>query len=173
MNLIIKAAKIATEAHEGQRRKYTNTPYIYHPARVAGRIAIHPIADEITVSAGYVHDVVEDCKQYDLKFIAEELGSGVADLVEQLTNPSKNYPNLPRHKQKEMDRDHLKGVTTSAKVIKMIDRYDNLNEMPSAPDYFIYLYARESRLLIEAIADADEELAKEVLRLCDGLSPFC
>jgi hypothetical protein len=40
MNLILKAAAFARQAHDGQRRKYNARPYIHHPARVAGRVAI-------------------------------------------------------------------------------------------------------------------------------------
>jgi (p)ppGpp synthase/HD superfamily hydrolase len=39
MNLILKAAAFARQAHDGQRRKYNDRPYIQHPARVAGRVA--------------------------------------------------------------------------------------------------------------------------------------
>ena len=37
-----KARKFAEEAHAGQRRRYTNDPYIVHPAAVVGLVRSVP-----------------------------------------------------------------------------------------------------------------------------------
>jgi (p)ppGpp synthase/HD superfamily hydrolase len=52
--LLAKAIKIATEAHEGQTDRY-GAPYIFHPLRVMQRL-ITPAEK----TAGILHDVVED-----------------------------------------------------------------------------------------------------------------
>jgi (p)ppGpp synthase/HD superfamily hydrolase len=52
--LLAKAVKIATEAHEGQKDRY-GAPYILHPLRVMQRL-ITPAEK----TAGILHDVVED-----------------------------------------------------------------------------------------------------------------
>ena len=60
MNRIILAAQFARQAHKSQKRKHNGTPFIAHPARVAGRVATLEGATEDLVVAAYLHDVVED-----------------------------------------------------------------------------------------------------------------
>ena len=60
LNPILRAAQFARQAHEGQRRKCNDRPYIEHPARVAARVTILPGATEAMVVAAWLHDVVED-----------------------------------------------------------------------------------------------------------------
>jgi (p)ppGpp synthase/HD superfamily hydrolase len=161
MNLILKAAAFARRAHAQQRRKYNERPYINHPARVAGRAAAHPRASETLVTAAFLHDVVEDTP-HSLSDISAEFGNEVARLVQELTNPSKEM-NAPRRDRKRFDRDHLAKVSVEAKIIKMLDRIDNLQEMTDAPASFRQTYCEESRLLAEVVGDADPDLKAELL----------
>lgn len=161
MNLILRAAAFARRAHEGQRRKYTARPYIEHPARVAGRVAAHPRATEAMVAAAFLHDVVEDTP-HTLDEIEAEFGPVVSRLVGELTNPSKGSK-APRKARKQADLVHLATVSREAKIIKLLDRIDNLRDMMDAPDGFRHLYCAESRRLVAVIMDADLELADELL----------
>ena len=61
-NIIKKAKEIAFKAHNGQRRKTENTPYISHPLAVAKILEKNGFSDEV-VAAGLVHDVIEDSNQ--------------------------------------------------------------------------------------------------------------
>jgi guanosine-3',5'-bis(diphosphate) 3'-pyrophosphohydrolase len=130
MNLILKAAAFARQAHAEQRRKYNDRPYIQHPARVAGRVAARSQATEVMVAAAFLHDVVEDTP-HTLDEILTEFGPDVARLVAELTNPSKGLKS-PRRERKQIDRDHLAVVSVEAKIIKLLDRIDNLQEMVDA-----------------------------------------
>lgn len=161
MNLILRAAAFARLAHEGQRRKYTARPYIEHPARVAGRVAAHPRATAAMVAAAFLHDVVEDTP-HTLGEIEAEFGNEVAWLVAELTNPSKTSV-LPRNAKKQMDCDHLATVSREAKIIKLLDRIDNLRDMMDASVGFLRLYCAESRRLAAVIGDADLDLEAELL----------
>lgn len=58
--LVDKAIVFATEKHSGQVRKFTGIPYILHPLEVASIIATMT-DDENTISAGFLHDTIEDC----------------------------------------------------------------------------------------------------------------
>jgi (p)ppGpp synthase/HD superfamily hydrolase len=160
MNPILKAAQFAREAHGDQRRKYTGRPYIEHPARVAARVAIHPAGTETMVIAAWLHDVLEDT-DIGLEVIANRFGEEVAQLVEELTNPSKGSPAL-RAERKAQDREHLARVSRPAKIIKLLDRIDNLRDMEGAPQKFLSLYLEESRLLAASIGNADAELVREL-----------
>lgn len=153
MNLIIAAAQFADAAHKGQKRKYTELPYIEHPGRVAARITRFPDATEEWIGAAWCHDVVEDCN-VSLDDMRRVFGHGyMVTLVEYLTNPSKNYPNLSRADRKKMDREHLARASFGAQCIKLADRTDNLREMTGATIPFKRLYCEESRLLVEAIVN--------------------
>ena len=162
MNLILKAAKFAAEKHINQRRKYTGDPYIYHPARVAARVAIHEIATENLVAASFMHDLIEDCNvTYEkIKYLFNE---EIANTVNWLTNISKDII-ISRAARKLIDRDRLSVAPIPIKIIKMIDRIDNLNELPDCD--FASIYREESTLLFDALRDADEFLYMEGIKTC-------
>jgi (p)ppGpp synthase/HD superfamily hydrolase len=156
------AEQFATVCHIGQLRKWTREPYINHPRRVASRVATLPGATEPMICAAWLHDVCEDC-DVNSQVILDRFGLATADLVVQLTAPSKAYSHLPRSDRKEIDREYLAKVPPAAKRIKAIDRIDNLRDMKAAPADFQRLYANESRLLLEVLRDGIEpELASEL-----------
>jgi len=172
MSLILKAARLARKAHGGQTRKHNGLPYDAHVSRVAGRVATHDIACEESVAAAFLHDVKEDTSYtFDdiLTELHDERAEDVLDLVRELTNPSKGS-RLSRTERKCMDRDHLSNVSYEAKVIKLIDRCDNLMEILSNwtrltidEKNFVQLYVEESILLAKVIGHADERLEEELM----------
>lgn len=153
---------MARDAHEGQTRKYTGRPYIEHPARVAARVAIVQGASPEMVAAAFLHDVLEDT---DVSLEEIELFSPeAAELVVWLTNPSKGS-HLPRAERKRMDREHIVSAPWEARVIKLLDRIDNLREMEGAPTGFARLYGQESLLLAEALEGTDPILEAELIEI--------
>lgn len=150
MSIILKAAALAVRAHEGQKRKYNGFPYITHPARVAGRVGILPGATEEMVAAAYLHDVLEDTT-VTREEIEAATNAQVGFYVDCMTNKSKGT-GLPRAERKAMDRRHLSEVPDEVKLIKAIDRMDNLMEMREAPVDFKRLYAEESLLLCDVLS---------------------
>lgn len=161
--MILRAAALAKKSHGEQKRKYTGRPYVEHPGRVAMQLCLlgEPVE---SVCAGWLHDVLEDtdCSKDE---ILEATNARVLQLVEELTNPSKQYPTLRREDRKKMDREHLMKVSFEAKIIKMVDRIDNLREMGDAPADFRRLYAGESVKLANAIGDVHPELRGELILL--------
>jgi len=168
-NIILLAADFARRAHEGQVRKYTGAPYISHPARVAGRAAVHRLATVDMVVAAYLHDVLEDTEIKDWEL--EIFSPRVQELVKELTNPSKDSAE-PRAIRKQQDRDHLAIISDQGKVLKLLDRIDNVADMTACPDKkFVALYLLESKLLAEAIGEVDSELKQELLSLIESMKP--
>lgn len=166
MSVIIKAAEIAKDCHAGQLRKYTGRPYIEHPLRVAGHTTLVPGVNEDVIAAAWLHDVVEDC-DISAEDLAKNISFPVMALVSELTNPSKAFPKLRRAARKEMDREHLARVSRWAKIIKLIDRIDNVRDMNGAEADFKRLYARESIALLNVLLDPADEV---IFRLCERLS---
>ena len=106
---------------------------------------------EHVVAALYLHDVLEDCEDYYVAELHRIMPPQVVSLVAEVTNPSKAHPELRRHQRKAMDREHLKHVTYHAKVIKFIDRIDNIRDMVDADKGFLEKYAEETMLLKDAL----------------------
>lgn len=159
--LVAQATAFATKAHEGQERDYGGGPYIQHPKRVQAMVSELPGATEEMVIAGVLHDVVEDT-DVRLEEIRELFGAKVAMLVGWLTNPDK-LPGENRAAYKARTFARLSLAPAEAKRIKLCDRIDNLRDtQPRSPkeQNFGALYAKESRLLLEAVFDADHGLAK-------------
>ena len=57
----LKAVDYAVEAHEGQRRKRSEVPYIYHPLNLACHAFAMGIKNDEIIAACLLHDVIEDC----------------------------------------------------------------------------------------------------------------
>lgn len=165
MNLILKAAALAVRAHEGQKRKYNGRPYVTHPARVAGRVGLLPDVTEEMVAAAYLHDVLEDTT-ITREEIERETSPQVGFYVDWMTNKSKGIA-LPRAERKAMDRKRLAEAPPQVKLIKTLDRIDNLTEMAGAKDDFKKVYAQESLLLAEALGAGP--LTDELMALANEL----
>ena len=170
LNPVITSAQVAHIAHLGQKRKYTGKPYITHPARVAARAMVyyvepsmlsHHRAEDI-FAAAWCHDVVEDTSYTFNDLLNRGLSTAAVDLCRELTNPSKGS-NAPRSVRKQIDRDYLKDISHDGKILKLLDRLDNVVDMVYAPIDFLELYVRETELLVDVLISTDEKLAKEVL----------
>jgi (p)ppGpp synthase/HD superfamily hydrolase len=151
---IARATIFATKAHQCQVRKYSGRPYIYHPMRVAHSAVMLEAPDHV-VAAAWLHDVVEDCG-ITIDEVEKSFGPDVAMLVLELTNPSKGS-DLPRSERKAMDRAHIAKASYWAKVLKLLDRLDNVQEMTGCGDKFMGVYAAESRLLSDAILASEPD----------------
>lgn len=173
MSLIIRAAQFAAHAHAGQTRKYNGAPYVTHPGRVAARAAVRPDATEELVAAAFLHDVLEDTPTGSGE-LRDLFGDKVAALVLELTAPSelvykgREAEKPPRAVRKKADREHYAKASKEAKILKMLDRIDNLGEI-DPKEKFARTYAAESVHLAEAIGDADRALKEELLKLAAKL----
>jgi (p)ppGpp synthase/HD superfamily hydrolase len=175
VNSIIKAAAIAARLHKDQKRDNSGKPYVTHLIRVAGRVATLKGVTENDVAGAYLHDVLEDqCDTPEkrdavIQEIIRECGMPVMEIVVALTNPSKGSQ-LPRHERKQMDRNHLADCSRNIKIIKLVDRIDNLNEMledlligRETRYRFLITYCNESQALVnEALYGVDMDLEMEL-----------
>lgn len=79
MELVTEALIFAAKAHDGMRRKLSNSPYILHPMEVASIIGT--ITDDgHVIAAGLLHDTVEDTNVTN-EDIKRAFGERVAFLV--------------------------------------------------------------------------------------------
>jgi len=114
----------ALAAHEGQTRKGSSTPYIVHPLHVATMLA-RAGADEETIQAGVLHDVVEDCEGWTLERLEDEFGPRVREIVAHLTeDKSKTWP-----ERKQAAVEHVPGMSDEARLVKAADKLHNLSSL--------------------------------------------
>ena len=160
-DLIQRAAEFARAAHEsiGQRRKYTDEPYIVHPRAVAGIVA-SITDDEQMIAAAWLHDVVEDTP-VTIEEIQAEFGLNVARLVEDLTDVSQRQDGN-RRQRVAINREHTARAEPRAKTIKLADVIDNLSDIVNQNADFAPKYLREKEELLEVLVDGHPELLARV-----------
>ena len=111
-----RAIQIATEAHEGQFR-YDGSPYIEHPLRVMGYVAVQGHS-EATRIVGVLHDAVEDSDLTFADLRREGFCNEVINPLELLTKEKgEDYETYVRRL----------APNARARVVKRADLFDNLD----------------------------------------------
>jgi len=125
MNIELKAKAFAIKAHNGQVRKgEPEKPMIIHPIDVA-RILKQYEFDENVVSAGYLHDVVEDTS-YELEDIKNNFGEDIASLVYGASEPDKS---LSWEERKTHTIEQTKNLDFRHKAVICADKISNLEDI--------------------------------------------
>lgn len=137
-------------------RKYTNRPYITHPAAVAQIVSTVP-HDENMIIASWLHDSVEDCKTVSMAMILDLFGEDVADLVSDLTDVSKPEQGN-RATRKSIDREHTAKASPRAKTIKLADLIHNTHDIVNHDHDFAVTYLKEKELLLPVLKEGDATL---------------
>jgi (p)ppGpp synthase/HD superfamily hydrolase len=152
-----RALEFATAAHQsiGQRRKYTDEPYIVHPVAVAELVRSVAHTPEM-IAAALLHDVVEDTP-VEIEEIDEEFGHDVAELVGWLTDISRPADGN-RRTRKRMDLEHTARAPAAAKTIKLADLIDNARTISTRDPSFWKVYRREKLDLLEVLKEGDPVL---------------
>lgn len=119
----------AREAHKEQRRK-SGEPYIIHPISVAMIAAEELMLDTNSVTASFLHDVVEDTP-YTIEDIKERFGDDVAYLVDMVTKRKKETYRMS--KQVDNYEQLLESVQYDirALMVKLADRLHNMRTLDS------------------------------------------
>lgn len=123
MDKIEYAIYFATKAHKGQRRKQEDIDMIFHPFTV-GMILQRCGCDENIVTAGILHDVVEDTK-YTFEDIEREFGKEVKTYVYDASEPDKS---LEWKVRKLHTINHIKNAPLGSKLIVACDKISNLED---------------------------------------------
>ena len=157
----------ATQAHAGQKRKYTDEDYIIHPMRVAfagiyfgDRTTTKPNA----VAAALLHDIIEDTAVTfeELRLFLSKIffdGEDVAEimhLVMSLTDiyTKDNFPNLNRKERKEKELFRMeKTFNRRLFLIKLIDMIDNQTSINKYDPEFAKVFNVEKNNFIEVFID--------------------
>jgi GTP pyrophosphokinase len=128
VELIRRAYLFSALHHKGQKRA-SGEPYLVHPLEVANILAEMRL-DEVSVSTGLLHDVVEDTL-VDIDTIRNYFGDEITLLVDGLTKIA-HISNLSKEKQQaENVRKMVLAMVTDVRVvlIKLADRLHNMRTM--------------------------------------------
>ena len=130
--LVIKsAADHASRAHKGQLRKDRKTPYITHPARVAGLVGTFN-GSHVAIIAAWLHDVYEDCTpEWILKTdeliaalpLPADEREDIAAIVDAMTKKN-TLSGKDARLSDSLDR--ILEAPPEATLVKLCDRIDNL-----------------------------------------------
>ena len=131
---ILRAARMAAAAHQGQFRR-SGEPYITHPVAVAGIVADLGL-DVASISAALLHDAVED-GGVTLADLAAELGSVVAGLVDGVTKLDRLQFDSKEQQQAATIRKMLLAMASDWRVllIKLADRLHNMRTLGVMPEW--------------------------------------
>lgn len=157
MTLSKRAASVAQDKHHYQYRKFDGEPYFKHPSRVADILRKYTKDEEI-ISAGYLHDTLEDTKT-SWEELEATFGKRVADLVKELTSVKREVTKLGKAEYllKKMQK-----MSESALFIKLADRLDNVDDFSKAPDKFRLKYIKETNYILDNL---NRKLSRDKLML--------
>lgn len=149
--IIRKAYLFAKEKHDGQFRK-SGEGYIIHPMNVA-LILTTIYADYETISAGFLHDVLEDCDCSNEE-MEEEFGSVITKLVQGVTKLSKIHFSTENEYLIDYYKKIIVGMSEDVRVIivKLADRLHNMRTLWALPEDRQKVKAREALEILAPIA---------------------
>ena len=120
-----KALIFANYAHFGQKRKAEiEKPYIVHPVHVASLLIEYGFDSEV-ISAGFLHDVVEDTN-YRQSDIETYFGCNISSLVEKATQANKK---MSWEERKLESIQEIKYQDLQHKAVVVADKITNLDDI--------------------------------------------
>jgi (p)ppGpp synthase/HD superfamily hydrolase len=156
--LVIKtAADHASRAHKGQFRKDRKTPYITHPARVAGLAGTFN-GSHIAIIAAWLHDVYEDCSPewivktdelIDHLPLPPDEQREIAAIVDALTKKN-TIPGKADRLSDSLRR--ILDAPPEATLVKICDRIDNLLDSADRNGGFTKHYLASTDELIDTLS---------------------
>jgi GTP pyrophosphokinase len=132
LDLLARAYRFSEQSHQGQHRA-SGEPYLSHPLEVAG-LLVNFKMDVTTVTAGLLHDVLEDTHATKDE-LQREFGPEIAELVDGVTKIGKLAFSSREERQAENFRKMLVAMARDLRVliIKLADRLHNMRTLDFLP----------------------------------------
>jgi GTP pyrophosphokinase len=151
LEVLHRAYRFSEVSHQGQQRA-SGEPYLSHPLEVA-HLLVGFKMDVTTVTAGLLHDVLEDTAATKDE-LQREFGQEIADLVDGVTKLGKLAFSSREERQAENFRKMLVAMARDLRVlmIKLADRLHNMRTLE-------YLPAEKARKIAQETLDIYAPLA--------------
>jgi GTP diphosphokinase / guanosine-3',5'-bis(diphosphate) 3'-diphosphatase len=151
LDVLQRAYRFSEVSHQGQQRA-SGEPYLSHPLEVA-HLLVGFKMDVTTVTAGLLHDVLEDTSATKDE-LEREFGKEIADLVDGVTKLGKLAFSSREERQAENFRKMLVAMARDLRVlmIKLADRLHNMRTLD-------YLPPEKSRKIAQETLDIYAPLA--------------
>ena len=151
LDVLSRAYAFSAASHQGQQRA-SGEPYLSHPLEVANLLVDFKM-DVTTVTAGLLHDVLEDTTATKAD-IEREFGKEIAELVDGVTKIGKLAFSSREERQAENFRKMLVAMARDLRVlmIKLADRLHNMRTLD-------YLPAEKTRKIAQETLDIYSPLA--------------
>jgi GTP pyrophosphokinase len=151
LSVLERAYRFSEASHQGQQRA-SGEPYLSHPLEVA-HLLVGFRMDVTTVTAGLLHDVLEDTAATKEE-LEREFGKEIADLVDGVTKLGKLAFSSREERQAENFRKMLVAMARDLRVlmIKLADRLHNMRTLD-------YLPLEKSRKIAQETLDIYAPLA--------------
>jgi len=130
ISIIFRALGFAAEKHKKQHRKGgLATPYINHLIDVAEKLwEIGNIRDFRTISAGILHDTIEDTET-SREELESKFGKEVCSIVLEVTDDKR----LPKATRRRLQIEHAASLSFPARQVKLADKISNIQDIIDAP----------------------------------------
>lgn len=152
---LLDSLSFATKMHEGQTRKWSDTPYMTHPIAVANLVADYLDSKDYptetvdyAVTVALLHDVVEDTES-SIEDIEERYGKEIAKGVWFLTKVPNFVGN--RAERKLLDQERLANAPEVVRIIKTFDMKHNSITIEDNDPKFWELFKSETKSLLAAM----------------------
>lgn len=131
IDLVSRAYEFAQKSHEGQKR-FSGDPYFIHPAEV-GYLLAESGMDAQTISAGMLHDTIEDAN-VDEATVKKEFGDDIYHLVDGVTKLGRlKYHGADRHVESLRKLFAATAKDIRVLIIKLNDRLHNARTLIHVP----------------------------------------
>ena len=153
--MLERAIEFAMKGHAGQYCKHAiggqRLPYIVHPIEVMRTVWGWGVTDPIIMAAAVLHDIVED-STVTTRQLAKEFGEETAQLVRELTHD-------PQEGDKHEYLKRFSSASVPALVVKLADRYCNIQHRLAAYPAGVNAYFGKSAILLEIMRSRRAEIA--------------
>lgn len=168
------AREFAEKAHKGQKRSFSDEPYVNHPYSVA-KILYDMGASTDLVIAAILHDTLEDTPVTMFELEAE-FGAMITSLVWWVSEPSKieesKHRKPTKHQRKAEFNSKISAAPTKAQTLKAADILHNTLDMIKYGHMNTgraERFAIAKRTTTHLLKGANKELLKKVFKALDEL----
>ncbi|HVQ44358.1 MAG TPA: HD domain-containing protein [Candidatus Saccharimonadia bacterium] len=148
--LIERALEQAIKSHTGQLRE-DGQPYLTEHIYPVTTLTINFLANEVTeefVASALLHDCIEDDASFTKAELRSIFGSHICEIVMSLSKPSVAGQFSETQKRQRVNGAYFKNLQSApheAKIIKLLDRIDNLHWAMTFGKELVTIYLDETK----------------------------